>query len=150
MAAPSSPSLLYSPFFSPCIALPIFEPSLARSLSVRGAIRLRAEFVSPFLFFQAEFGFIFSPPIFHIVLLISSENCGFSLILVIQTMKMHLFRKIIREKFCQSGKKYYLCTRFRKNGCKTPVGREHKTRVLWQDLHKQEVVVQEASERSLG
>ena len=40
---------------------------------------------------------------------------------------------------------------FRKNeGVKSSFCESAKERVLWQDLHKQEVVVQEASERSLG
>ena len=35
-------------------------------------------------------------------------------------------------------------------GAKSSFCESAKERVLWQDLHKQEVVVQEASERSLG
>ena len=50
--------------------------------------------------------------------LIFPEHLRFSLISVIQTVKMHLFQKIFREKFCQFGKMQYLCTRFRKNGGK--------------------------------
>ena len=37
-------------------------------------------------------------------LLIFPEYLRFSLISVIQTVKMHLFQKIIPEKFCQFGK----------------------------------------------
>ena len=35
-------------------------------------------------------------------------------------------------------------------GAKSSFCESEEERVLWQDLHKQEVVVQEASERSLG
>ena len=55
---------------------------------------------------------------FRNILLILSAYCQFALIFVIQTLKMHLFLKIIREKFGQFGKKQYLCTRFRENGTK--------------------------------
>ena len=44
--------------------------------------------------------------------------CRFALIFVIQTQEMHLFWKIIVEKFGRFRKKQYLCTRFRKNGTK--------------------------------
>jgi hypothetical protein len=47
-----------------------------------------------------------------------AEYCRFALIFIIQTLKMHLFLKIIREKFGQFGKKQYLCTRFQENGTK--------------------------------
>ena len=55
---------------------------------------------------------------FHNNLLILSVFCRFALILVIQTQKKQVFLKIIPEKFCQFGKKQYLCTRFRKNGAR--------------------------------
>ena len=55
---------------------------------------------------------------FRNVLLIFPKYCRFALIFVIQTQKKQVFLKIFREKFCQFGKKQYLCTRFRKNGAR--------------------------------
>ena len=40
--------------------------------------------------------------------------------LLSNSRKLNFFLKIFPEKFCQFGKKQYLCTRFRKNG-----GRHH-------------------------
>ena len=55
---------------------------------------------------------------FRNVMLTFAEYCQFALIFVIQTLKKHLFLKIIREKFGGFRKKQYLCTRFLENGIK--------------------------------
>ena len=114
-----SPSAILQPRNPPAlqsslVSISHFEPSLARpyllfSLSsrVRLAFPIPCEYALPSVFLY-----------FRNTSLIFPVYCRFALILVIQTQKKQVFLKIFREKFCQFGKKQYLCTRFRKNGAR--------------------------------
>ena len=117
------PSFLYFPFglvifFRAVLgshlfpSLPFFEPSQALVRNYPLLRRFRLAFLP---LFANPLHVLFSSH-FRNCLLISSGNARFSLISVIETEKMHDFLKIFPEKFCQFGKKQYLCTRFRKNG----------------------------------
>ncbi len=80
------------------------------------------------------------------------------LIQINETSKIAHFPKKNPEKFCQFGKKQYLCTRFPENGTAETnklltqtVKKGSKKKEFFEKIYiKQKVVVQEASERSLG
>ena len=114
-----SPSAILQPRNPPAlqsslVSISHFEPSLARPYllplfpsRVRLALPIPCEYALP----SVSLYFRNTPLIFPVY-------CRFALIFVIQTLKMHLFLKIFREKFGGFRKMQYFCTRFRENGTK--------------------------------
>ena len=114
-----SPSAILQPRNPPAlqsslVSIPHFEPSLARPY----LLHLSSSHIWLALPIPCKYALQPISLYFRNVLLIFPKYCRFALIFVIQTQKKQVFLKIFREKFCQFGKKQYLCTRFRKNGAR--------------------------------